>query len=189
MGTLKFITVFTKKCSKPEQIRSVNDCRRVKRWIAKTVVMYVVFSIIAAIISIAIASIPSYPDFIELPTTMAYILVPLVTVLTCWGFATLIMYLPQVIGSVGTAAAKGYEIGESIQTTHVTATHEYGNTYRVSSYTENQGCLFLVFGGLIGFLIWAVFCVYIGPFINFKKIIVSSKNIKNFSRNKQRYYF
>ncbi len=128
MGTLKFITVFTKKCSKPEQIRSVNDCRRVKRWIAKTVVMYVVFSIIAAIISIAIASIPSYPDFIELPTTMAYILVPLVTVLTCWGFATLIMYLPQVIGSVGTAAAKGYEIGESIQTTHVTATHEYGNT-------------------------------------------------------------
>ncbi len=131
-----------------------------------------------------ISKIPSYPEFIELPSVIAHIAIPIVSMLTCWGFATLLLYLPRVLKSVGKSAVKGYEIGDSIKTTHISATHTYGNNYKVSSYTESNGCLFAIFGGVAGFFLWAVFCVYIGPFLNFRKIVLSMKNIAKYRREK-----
>ncbi len=177
----RYIKVFINDCAKAEIIRSINDCRRVKRWLVKTILLYLIFSAVAILAAIIISNAPTYPEFFGISTELANIVVPILSVLVCWGFATLFMYLPQVLGTVGKTAAKGFEIGDSVKTTHVNVTHEYGDYYKVSSHTESSGCLFALFGGLAGFFLWAVFCVYIGPFINFKKIAISIKNIAKFS--------
>lgn len=111
-----------------------------------------------------------------------YVLIFAVTLLTMWGFATMGLYFRMVFRSVYNAGKAGYKQGEQIQTTHVNVRHTYGDNYEVSSYTEDQGCLFAIFGGMFKFFIWAVFCVYIGPFLTFKKIRLSKANLNAYNR-------
>ena len=116
----------------------------------------------------------------DIPPFLGYILIPPYVLLTSWGYATLITYFPDIIKSVFKAGKTGFEAGEKIETTHIRVTYEYGNNYKVSSTTENKGCLFGFLGVTIQFIIWAFFCVYIGPFLTFKKIIGSRKNLKQY---------
>lgn len=133
---------------------------------------------VLAVIEIIIAG--SMPSIFPFPAVLVYTLIPFLLLLTNWGYATLIMYLPQVFKSVVKSGVSGYKVGEKIETTHVEVTHDFGNHYRVSSYTENQGCFFAYMAGLIRFLVWAFFCVYIGPFVIYKKYKASKENLQNY---------
>ncbi len=168
---------FFAMCSTPEPIKDKSDYRRVKAWLIKICVLYIIFTVIA----IVIIAMPSSSTSAELPSAAASVLVPIVTVLTCWGLATLIVYFRPIFKSVISTGKAGYGVGKQVQTNKVDVSHEYGNTYRVTGRTEDKGCLFAVIAGSLKFCVWAFFCIYIGPFLTFKKAFGSVKKLNAFS--------
>ena len=96
------------------------------------------------------------------------------------GHATMKLYSDDVKKSVLKSGVEGYGIGKNIETTHVEVSHEYGNTYSVSSYTENKGCLFALLAGGGRYLLWVIYCAYAGPFVTVKKIKASQENVKKY---------
>ena len=161
--------------STPQEIKTVRDYRYVKKWVKKVSKLYTVFTILTLVeIPLVWVLLPLF----DIPQALGYIIIPPSLLLTNWGYATLITYLPEICKSVFKAGKSGFEAGKQIETTHVHITHEYGNSYRVSSTTDNKGCLFAFLGGMLQFVIWAVFCVYIGPFLTLKKIKGSMENLK-----------
>lgn len=165
------------KYSTPKEIETARDYRYVKKWVQKMCVLYAAFTALAVLEWILVLAFMP-PAFIF--RIIGYVLAPPFLLLLNWGGATLITYLPEVLKSVGKAGKTGYEVGEQFETTHIEVTHEYGNQYRVSSRTENKGCLFAIFGGMLQYLVWCFFCVYIGPFLTFKKIKKSIENLKQY---------
>ncbi len=176
-----YIKRFIENASKAEPIQDKSDYYRVEKWVKKVKKLYIVSSVIAAIASILIWTLLSKVDA-GVPK-IVYLLYPPLILLTCWGYAMLVLYLPDVVKSVLKSGQAGYREGEKHQTTHVQVTHEYGNNYRVSSYTEDKGCLFAFIAGMIRFMIWAFFCVYVAPFLNFKKLKKSIENLRAYSSN------
>ncbi len=179
MGIKAFIKKFLKDGSTAEPIHDRSDYRRVKKWVKKVRRLYIVFPILE--ILMLLLTLPFAKD-LEMPLFGYVILLPM-SVLTGWGYATLILYLPQVIKTVIRTGSMGFKVGENMETTHVNVTHEYGDTYKISSHTENKGCQFAFIAGILTFMIWVVFCVYIGPFITIKKIRDSLDNLKNYHTN------
>ena len=170
MWVRKFFRIY----SVPEPIEDSNDYNRVKAWIKKVIILYSVFtglSIFFMIIGFSIFSAIDLPGII-------YMLLPILVILTAWGYASIILYAKDIFKSVAKAGKAGYKVGEQIETTYVDVTHEYGKTYRVSSHTENKGCLFAMISAGAKFFFWGFFCVYIGPVLTFKKVWYSVKNIK-----------
>lgn len=174
-GIKAILKEFFKQCSTPEPIETVADYRRVKKWVKKAIKLYSVFTVIGFIV-IFVAFLIIISNDISIINAFLMCLF----LLTCWGYATLILYFRPIIKSVAKWGVGGYRVGEKIETTHVNVTHEYGNTYRVSSYTENKGCLFAIFAAGARFFVWAFFCVYIGPFLTVKKIKRSIVNLKKY---------
>ena len=165
--------------SEPDPIHDLGDYRKVKKWVKKVRKLFWGFSIVAAIeiiLALALANAFDRP----LVIAAAVVLFPPMLLLTNWGYATMILYLPQIFKSVLKSGRSGYRVGEQVETTHVRVTHEYGNQYRVSSHTENQGCLFAYIAGIAKFCVWAFFCVYIGPFVTFKKLRSSLRNLAEY---------
>ncbi len=178
MGIKAFIKDFIRVASTADTIHDRHDYRNVKKWVKKVITLYSIFSVLAVLISILVISLSYAFGMLDF---FVCAIIPALILLTCWGYATLIMYAPRILKTVVKTGSIGFKIGENVETTHVNVTHEYGNTYRVSSYTENKGCLFAFIGGIVGFVGWAFVCVYIGPFITFKKLRDSLKNIENYS--------
>ena len=182
-GFMKIIKVWLKNffdsCSTADPINDLSDYYRVKSWILKVKILYSFFSVVAVIAILFVLSKPEL--FADLPFYM-YLVAPALMLLTGWGYATLIMYLPKIIKDVVSWGSTGYNVGEKFETTHVRVTHEYGNTYRATAHTENKGCLFAVIAGVARFMIWAFFCIYIGPFLTFKKLRSSIENINNYKQ-------
>ncbi len=170
---------FFKSASTAENVKDSKDYQCVLSWIKKVCVLYAVFSAIAILAIVLI--IPAIASSNVIPSFFAYLILPCLFILTCWGYATLIIYIPKVIKSLKESAKAGYEIGKNIETTHINVTHEFGNTYRVSSYKDNKGCLVAYISMVLRFVIWCAFCVYVGPFLTFKKLFNSIKNIKAYS--------
>ena len=161
----------------PQDIKTARDYRYVKKWVKKVSKRYVIFTIVTLLeIPIVFLLMP----FFDLPQVLGYIVLPPCLLLTNWGYATLITYFPNIVKSVFKAGKTGFEAGKEIETTHIHVTHEYGNNYRVSSTTDNKGCLFAFLAGTVKFVIWAFFCVYIGPFLTFKKIKKSREKLDQY---------
>ncbi len=171
---------FLKTSSAIEPINDLGDYYKVKRWVKKVGILYAVFSLLALAV---IFGVLFNAASLEVPLFFAYTIIPPIILLTGWGYATLIIYFPKMIKSISKAAGAGYRVGENIEETHIQVTHEYGNTYKVSSHTENKGCLFAVISGTLKLMVWAFFCVYIGPFITFKKILRYRKALQGYNGN------
>ena len=168
---------FFDSCSTAEPINDLGDYYRVKRWVQKIKKLYFVFTVLS-VIFIFFACAMALESKEE--NAFLFVVTSPLMILSGWGYATLIMYFPQVIKDVISWGSQGYKMGEQFETTHVQVTHEYGNRYRVSSHTENKGCLFAVIAGIARFMVWAFFCVYIGPFLTFKKLRRSIQNLNNY---------
>ena len=178
MKALKyFIKSFISASSTSEEVSDSADYSRVKKWVIKVCVLYAIFSTIAII---AISVVYTYPELFPFPMDFLSLLYPVFIFLTCWGYATLIIYLPQVVKSIAKFGKAGYKVGEQIETKHIRVTHEFGNNYTVSSYTENKGCLFSFITGFATFFVWAFFCIYIGPFLTVKKLFGSIKRLSKY---------
>lgn len=174
-GIKEILKMFFKMCSTPEPIENEAAHRRVKAWTKKVIVLYGAFTVLGCIIIVM-----AFGFLMSLGAPLALGVLSFVFMLTCWGYATMILYIRPIFKSVVKWGSAGYHVGEKIESTHVTVTHEYGDTYRVSSHTENKGCLFAVIAGGARFFVWAFFCVYIGPFLTFKKLRNSLKNLKDY---------
>lgn len=80
-------------------------------------------------------------------------------------------------------AKYGYQIGETVKTTKVDVSHEFGNTYKVSSHTEEKGLLFACIA-MAGIMIaWAGYCIYKGTFLTFKKIKNTKLKLEEYKSN------
>ena len=95
----------------------------------------------------------------------------------------MILYLPKIVKSVFKFGKAGYDIGKNFETKNVTVS-QYGNTVTVSSYTENEGCLWAFILGALRFLLWGIFCVYVGPILTLKKYLESIRNLKRYKRTR-----
>ena len=171
------IKQFFDTCSVAEPIENERDYRRVKKWTKKIRRLYTAFAIVALAEMFCLSGIVR---LFEIPVIFTYTVVPFTLILTNFGYATLIVYLPRIVKGIVKSGRVGYDVGKNIETTHVSVSHEFGNTYKVSSYTDNKGCLFAVIGGTAKLLVWLFFCVYIGPFLTFKKYKKSMENLKQY---------
>ena len=174
MKPLEYISLLLYNCKKAEPISNRSDYTRVKNWVNKATVLYVLFTVIAVIVSVTLG------DKAASSEEMPLVVVILVAVLTGWGFATAVMNFKWMFKAMWSAGAQGYRIGEQIQTRHIDVTHEYGNTYKVTSHTENQGCAVAMIQSFINLCVWCFLCVYVCPFLSFKKISDSKKNLRKF---------
>ena len=174
-----------------EPINNSGDYVRVKRWTKKVIVLMSVFTVIAFVWIFAMGALVFGANSLMQEMNgegispiviflFSYILMPFALILSNWGYAMIILDLPNIAKSVMKSARFGYDAGKNIETTHVQVTHEFGNNYRVSSYTDNKGCLFGFIAGMAKFMVWAVFCVYVAPFLTFKKLKASFANMKAF---------
>lgn len=180
MSIMKFATFYLHACKNAEPINNNSDYCRIKKWKNKASTMYIIFSIISAIIVIAIFSNETLFSSVQLPKALAYTVMPCVAFITAWGFATIFLNFKLFIKSLFNAGKDGYAIGEQVQTTHVNVRHEYGNQYSVKTNTEHQGCVVAFISGFINLFVWAFLSVYICPFLMFKKITETNKNLQKF---------
>lgn len=101
-----------------------------------------------------------------------------------WGMVTMKMHFKEVAKSAWKAARYGYKVGETIKTTNVNVSHEFGNTYKVTARTEDKGVLFACIGVMVILLAWSAYCVYKGTFLTFKKIRNSKVNLEEYIKSK-----
>ena len=171
--------------SSPEQVNDLGDCYRVKRWMKKVKRLYGFFTVLAVLMFIiGLPLISWFRNLFDVSIPIE-IFIPLaipLSFLTAWGYASLILHFKAVVKSVFKSASAAYQMGEKFETTHYQVRHEYGNTYSVSSYTENKGCAFAVFAIAGRFFLWAFFCVYIAPFLTYKKYQKSKAEIKKYQK-------
>ncbi len=177
MKTIDFISTLLYDSKTAEPINNKADYTRVKKWVKKATKLYTSFSIIAVIITIMI-SIGS--SSLEVPK----IIILFVSLLTGWGFATMFLNFKLMIKSLWSSGVSGYRTGEQIQTKHVTVTHEYSNRYKVTTNTENEGCIVSMIYVFINFFVWSFLCVYVCPFLTFRKIASSKQNLEKFKTAK-----
>ncbi len=172
--------------STPDPIKTDEDVANAKKWLKKTVILYGVFTAVALVttlLAIVLVSAILENEAVDIPTAVipfiAVLALPL-TLLTCWGYASFFLYFKKMIKVVFNASKFGFIVGEQVKTTYVDVTHEYGNTYKVSSHTETKGLLFAYIAATASFVCWAAFCVYVAPFLTFKKVKGTLKNIDEY---------
>ncbi len=104
-----------------------------------------------------------------------------------WGVAAFILNFREIfnIKKMVELGKMGYNVGKEIKETHINITHEFGNQYKVTAYTENKGCLFASISIFIRFLGWMYFSVIVGAFLTAKKLIQTVVNIKDYQKNYQ----
>ena len=163
----KFLNVYMNT----EPVKTRNTYRRVKGWVVKCLILYLFFMVGAIILTPVVAPVMS-----NAPS----ILVMIVLVWMGWGFSSMLLNLKFIFKSSLQASKKGFEAGSKIETQHINVTYEYGNTYRVNTYTENQGCVTAIFSGFFKLFFWLFGCVYIAPFLVFIKITKSINNLRNY---------
>ena len=170
-----------KSYSTADKIENECDFEKVKKWTSKVLKLYVAFTVIAAL---EMMLIPILAHIVILPAALAYVLFPFMFLLTNWGYATLILYIPTIFKTLVNAGRVGYEVGKHSEHTHIEINHEFGNDYTVREYKTNDGCLVAYIAIIARFLVWAFFCVYIGPFLTFKKYKSSIDSLKKYESKK-----
>ncbi len=174
--------------SSADKINDLGDYYKVKRWMKKVKKLYGFFTVVAILsLVLGVAGFSVFKDLlgIDLPVALlAPLAIPL-SLLTNWGYASLILHFKAVVKSVFKSASAAYQVGEKFETTHYQVRHEYGNTYSVSSTTDNKGCLFAGLAIMARFWLWAFFCVYIAPFLTYKKFQKSKEELKEFKKKAQ----
>lgn len=206
MKTRDFITNLLHISKTAEPIENKSDYTRVSKWVKRATKLYTVFSIVIIIIALLFLSIssalfdeisnemfaeelPNMEIFSEIMAVPAQIVILLVSVLTAWGFATMILNFRLMIKSLWSSSVKGYHAGEQIKINHVSVRHDYGNTYSVRNTTEDKGCLFACIYGFINLFVWAFLCVYVCPFLTFRKIKDSKKNLEIYKQSQMQMRF
>lgn len=170
MNTKEFASQLLNASKNVEPINNNNDYCRVKRWRNKAVFLYSFFSLIALIGTVLFSGEPG----------MAIPVVAFVDILTAWGFATLFLNFKLFFKSSASAMRKGNKIGEQIQTQHVQVRHEFGDTYRVNTYTENKGCFVAMIFFWLNFIVFGTLGIYVCPFLTFAKIKRTTDNLNNY---------
>lgn len=181
MSVVKFVSYLLFVNKTPEVIRNKCDYTRVKRWKNKASFLYFLFTAIAIVLALVILSnLSDLSQHIDLPAPLAYVAIPFVAVFFAWGLATMLLNLKLLIKSMWGATVEGYQIGEQIQTTNVYVTHEYNDRYKVTTDTENQGCVIAMIYWFINLFVWSVLCVYVCPFLAFGKIKKTKANLRRY---------
>lgn len=183
MGGIKntvkiFLKQFGERFSVVEEIKNDEDYYRVKKWVKKTKKSYkkstIVCTILATLLTVGFSILLNMNGFnsfgVALLGGLMFVLGSATFILVGWSRTTMKMHSKDVAKSAWKAAKFGYQIGETIQTTHVNIKHEFENTYKVSSRTENKGLLFACIAMFCIMCAWGGYCTYKGTFLTFKKI-------------------
>ncbi len=167
---------FVSTYSTPHSVTNDSELISAKKWLKKTMLLYLAFTILGIIVCSFVLSLFATLDF---NVAVCVIATPLM-MLAFLGYASLILYFKQVFKTVLNAGKIGYKVGEQFKTTYVDVKHEYANTYKVSSRTEDKGLLFGFIAGMASFFCWVFFCVYIAHFHTYKKVKTTIKNINEY---------
>lgn len=157
-----------------EPVTNMKEYRKLKRWVWWARFLYMVSFIAAVIIVISNMQLSGGDP-----------LLIFAVILLCLGLATLALYIFPIFKSMFGAGWQGYEDGLADKTTTYTVTHEYGNSYSVTSRTNDNGCLFAVLGWLFQFVLCWLLCISVTPFITFRKIHKAAKRLKEYRKMHQ----
>ena len=134
-------------------------------WLKKATILCGICSILGILYALLIRKIIPF-DFLSLPISF------ILGQWSFWGVATFILNAREIfnIKKMVELGQIGYTIGKEIKETHVKVTHEFGNQYKVTSHTENKGCLFAFVAVFIRFIGWMYFSVIVGAVLTLKKL-------------------
>ncbi len=185
-----FLEKFSENFLIAEKVDNNEDFQRIDNWVKKTKKSYKRHSIAAIIFTILCTIMIGGALREELGTNTVisffisiifFAIYMVVFRLAFLGFATMKMHYKKVFKSAWNAAKFGYQVGEKIQTTHIDVTHEFGNTYKVSSRTEDKGFLFAIICSFAIIISWGAYCIYKGTFLTMKKIKASEENLAKYN--------
>lgn len=160
-----------------EKIKNIEEFERQKRWLNRVKRLYKCATIIAVLATFFSAIFIA--KMFEINSIIVMFAMPLL-VLTCWGYVSMALYFKPMIKSIWNATKFGYKTGEKIKETHVNVSHEFGDTYKVSSYETDKGVLFAYIMSVVSFVCWVAFCIYVAPFLTYKKAKNTIKNLEQF---------
>lgn len=186
-----FLNNFSKKFSVVEPITDKEDYIRAKKWTKKAtktfkkcVIFWAILAIVISIVChIELKAVGIDGFLLGILTFLLSIIYLGTFTLAGLGRATMKMHFKEVRKTAWEAAKFGYSIGKEIKTEHIDITHEYTNTYRVSSRTEHKGLLFAIICMLAIMGAWSAYCVYKGCFLELKKLIKTKEELKNYKNS------
>ncbi len=174
-----FLKNFSNKFSVVNDVTNEEEFLKTKKWVKKARKLFRRYTIISIIIAMVLAYLTS---IVIHPALAIFLdLIYLITFeLSGLGCATIKLYFKEVKKSAWQAAKFGYQVGEHIQSTEVNVTHEFGNTYKISSRTTNRGLLFAIICASAILISWAFFCCYKGSFLTIKKIKLTKQKLEEY---------
>ena len=166
-----------------EKINNAEDYEKQKAWLTKIKRLYkwsIIIAIVGAIIGVLFISKITEVNIL-ICVLFSVLFMPFMF-LCFWGYASMGLYFKPMIKSIWNATKFGYKTGEKIKETHITVSHEFGNTYKVSSHETDKGVLFAYIMSAVCFFGWVVFCVYVAPFLTYKKAKNTIKSLKEYEK-------
>ncbi len=163
--------------AKPKEIKDSKDCLNVKIWIAVTLILHIIATVLGVR---TIFTDPSFASYDGMPVIFAYTLRPAVIIWYFWGIATMLMNIPKVFKSVGKTAKSAYKVGEKIEYETTEVSQVSTNIYKVTTRKDNDGDLFGFMGAFFKFVLLLFFYCIFGAYITIKKLIGSIKALKSY---------
>ena len=167
-------------------IQNQEDYEMARKWLKKATVICGICTVLGFIYGLIIGIVGLTSS--EIP--FGVLSIPLGFILgewAFWGVAAFLLNIRQIfnIKKMVQLGAIGYAVGKQFKETHVNVTHEFGNQYKVTSHTEDKGCLFAFIAIFIRFFGWMIFSVYVGAFLTAKKLRLTTRNIKAYQMNQK----
>jgi len=188
-----FISDFSRKFSTVEEINNEEDYIGVKKWVKKATKMYKKKTVWSIIWAILVSILCFFWLKLAVDGFVLWILTIILSSIYLSGFvmaglgrATMKLHSKEVRKAAWEAAKFGYNVGKDVKTEHITVSHEFADTYRVSSRTEDKGLLFAVISMAVIMIAWTGFCVYKGCFLELKKIKETKEALVNYEISKSR---
>ena len=166
--------------SDPIAIPDQEACVKAHTWLKRAMIICGICSILGILYALLINAL-----FIKKIISLGFLSVPISFILGQWSFLGVAAFLLNAreifnIKKMVELGKIGYTIGKEFKETHINVTHEFGNQYKITSHTENKGCLFAFIAVFIRFLGWMYFSVIVGAFLTLKKLILTIRNVKDY---------
>ena len=167
-----FLHVF----SVPLVVNNNDEALKTEKWLKKTITLHIVLTIITMIYVVFTFVVSGE----EVGWYECLLMTPILGAFGGCAFSSMALYFKQMVKFIFTGAKVGYTAGKEIKTTHVNISHEYGNNYSVSSYTDHKGLLMSVIMIFVAYMTYAMFCGFVAPFCTYNKARKTVKTLQEY---------
>lgn len=174
-GIISKIKAWLVKMSKLTPITDQEIYNKTKAWLIKALIICGICSILGILYAVEMTRV------LEIPGIMCFV----IGEWSSLAFATFILNIGEIfnIDKICFLGELGFNIGKDFEKTNVSVDYQSNDTYEVSTYTSNNGCLFAIIAIGLRFFGWIFLSIYLGPIITVSKLILTVDEMKKYQKN------